>query len=41
MLGNEQFVARAPAQVVQGHRDRLAAAEERVALLRQRLTELG
>jgi valyl-tRNA synthetase len=40
MLGNEQFVARAPAQVVQGHRDRLAAAEERMTLLRQRLTEL-
>jgi valyl-tRNA synthetase len=41
MLSNEQFVARAPAPVVQGHRDRLSAANERLALLQQRLADLG
>jgi valyl-tRNA synthetase len=41
MLQNEQFVARAPEAVVQGHRDRLAAARERLALLEARLRDLG
>jgi len=41
MLSNEQFVSRAPANVVEGHRTRLAAAEERLALLQARLADLG
>jgi valyl-tRNA synthetase len=41
MLGNEQFVARAPESVVNGHRSKLAAAQERLALLEGRLSELG
>lgn len=40
-LSNESFIARAPAQVVQVQRDRLAAALERVALLRARREALG
>jgi valyl-tRNA synthetase len=40
-LTNENFVARAKPEVVQGARDRLAAAEERVARLRERLAVLG
>ncbi len=40
-LANENFVARAKPEVVQGARDRLAAAEERVARLRERLDALG
>jgi valyl-tRNA synthetase len=40
-LTNENFVARAKPEVVQGARDRLAAAEERVARLRERLDVLG
>jgi valyl-tRNA synthetase len=41
MLANEQFVSRAPANVVDGHRTKLAAAEERLALLQARLADLG
>jgi valyl-tRNA synthetase len=40
MLDNAQFVARAPAAVVDGHRNRRAAAQERLALLEQRLRDL-
>ena len=40
-LTNENFVARAKPEVVQGARDRLAAAEERVDRLRARLDVLG
>jgi valyl-tRNA synthetase len=41
MLSNEQFVGRAPEQVVQAQRDRLAQAEERARVLRARLAEIG
>jgi valyl-tRNA synthetase len=41
MLANEQFVSRAPAAVVEGHRTKLAASEERLALLQARLADLG
>ena len=41
LLANENFVARAPAEVVERHRERLTAAQERVALLQSRLGELG
>ena len=41
MLSNEQFVSRAPEAVVEGHRAKLAAAEERLALLQARLADLG
>jgi valyl-tRNA synthetase len=41
MLANEQFVSKAPANVVEGHRTKLAAAEERLALLQARLADLG
>jgi valyl-tRNA synthetase len=41
MLANEQFVARAPAQVVNGHRERLLIAQERLGLLESRLRDLG
>ncbi|HEX5166932.1 MAG TPA: valine--tRNA ligase [Thermomicrobiales bacterium] len=41
MLANEQFVSRAPANVVEGHRAKLAGAEERLALLQARLADLG
>ncbi len=40
MLANEQFVARAPAQVVEGHRTKLAAAQDRRSLLQARLADL-
>ncbi len=40
-LANEQFVARARPDVVQGARDRLAAFEERATRLRVRLIALG
>ncbi len=39
-LANESFVSRAKPEVVQGARDRLAAANERAARLRDRLTAL-
>ena len=41
MLSNEQFVARAPAAVVEGHRERLAVATERRERLRERLNDLA
>ncbi len=40
-LGNESFVARAPAQVVEVQRKRLATAQEQIALLERRLAEMG
>lgn len=40
-LGNESFVARAPAQVVEVQRKRLATAQEQIALLERRLAEIG
>jgi valyl-tRNA synthetase len=40
-LGNASFVERAPAAVVQVQRDRLASAEEKIAVLLARLDELG
>jgi valyl-tRNA synthetase len=39
-LGNEAFVSRAPDQVVAVQRQRLATAEEQIALLERRLAEL-
>ena len=39
-LGNEAFVARAPEQVVEVQRQRLATAEEQISLLERRLAEL-
>ena len=41
LLANEQFVTRAPSQVVDRQRLRLIEGEERLALLRARLRELG
>jgi valyl-tRNA synthetase len=40
-LANEQFVSRAPDNVVQTERDRLATAEGRLTGLEQSLTEIG
>nr|MDA8217366.1 valine--tRNA ligase [Dehalococcoidales bacterium] len=40
-LGNEAFVAKAPAAVVDKERERLRAAEERISRLRERLASLG
>ncbi|RIK46950.1 MAG: valine--tRNA ligase [Chloroflexi bacterium] len=40
MLSNEQFIQRAPAHVVDGHRQRLAAATERREALEKRRSEL-
>jgi valyl-tRNA synthetase len=39
-LGNEAFVARAPDHVIEVQRRRLTTAEEQIALLERRLTEL-
>ena len=41
LLANERFVAKAPAEVVQKERDKLAAAEERKAALAARLEMLA
>jgi valyl-tRNA synthetase len=40
-LSNEQFTARAPADVVQRERDRLETVQSRLAGLRQSLEEMG
>jgi valyl-tRNA synthetase len=40
-LGNESFIARAPAQVVEQFRTRLAGLESTLAKLRQQLDKLG
>jgi valyl-tRNA synthetase len=40
-LGNEAFVARAPGSVVEVQRKRLQTAQEQIALLERRLSELG
>ncbi len=40
LLSNEQFVSRAPADVVNKQRDRLTAAQDRLALLQARLDEI-
>jgi len=40
-LGNEQFVAKAPPEIVQRERDRLAELEAETARLRERLEALG
>lgn len=40
-LGNASFVDKAPAHVVQVQRDRLLTAEEKIAVLLTRLSELG
>jgi valyl-tRNA synthetase len=40
-LGNEQFISRAPAQVVETQRKRLAVAQDQIDILSRRLTELG
>ncbi|MGE3797960.1 MAG: valine--tRNA ligase, partial [Thermomicrobiales bacterium] len=40
-LSNSNFVDRAPAQVVQVQRDRLASAEEKIGVLTARLAELA
>jgi valyl-tRNA synthetase len=39
-LGNEKFMARAPEQVVDVQRKRLATANEQIALIEGRLAEL-
>jgi valyl-tRNA synthetase len=41
LLANEGFVSRAPAEVVQRERDKLAAQQERRAKLEERLAALG
>ncbi len=40
LLGNKNFVERAPDAIVQQHRDRQAAAESEMAILRERLESL-
>jgi valyl-tRNA synthetase len=40
-LGNEAFVAKAPAQVVRGLRDQLARQEEELAVIEKNITELA
>jgi len=39
-LDNEQFVTRAPADVVQKERDKLATADDQIARLEERLARL-
>jgi valyl-tRNA synthetase len=41
LLANPNFVQRAPEAVVGKHRERLSAAQERLAVLQSRLGELG
>jgi valyl-tRNA synthetase len=40
LLSNEQFTSRAPAHVVQRERERLAAAQDRLARLQERLAAM-
>ena len=39
-LNNERFISKAPAEVVQSERDKLAAAEEKISSLEQRIKQL-
>ena len=39
-LNNERFLSKAPAEVVQSERDKLAAAEEKISSLEQRIKQL-
>ena len=39
-LGNERFLSKAPAEVVQAERDKLAAAKEKISSLEQRIKQL-
>ncbi len=41
LLGNDQFISRAPADVVNKQRDRLSSSQDRLALLQARLGELN
>ena len=40
-LNNERFLSKAPADVVQAERDKLAAANEKISSLEQRIIQLG
>jgi valyl-tRNA synthetase len=40
-LGNEQFTSRAPANVVQHERDKLASLEQQVAAIAEKRGQLG
>jgi len=40
-LGNSAFVERAPANVVESQRNRLAIVRDQIGVLEQRLTQLG
>ena len=39
-LNNERFLSKAPAEVVQSERDKLAATEEKISSLEQRIKQL-
>jgi len=39
-LNNERFLSKAPAEVVQSERDKLAAAKEKISSLEQRIKQL-
>ena len=39
-LNNERFLSKAPAEVIQAERDKLAAAEEKISSLEQRIRQL-
>jgi valyl-tRNA synthetase len=41
LLANQNFVSRAPEEIVNRHRERLSGAEERLAILQNRLAEIG
>ncbi|HYJ12601.1 MAG TPA: hypothetical protein VEW66_03365, partial [Thermomicrobiales bacterium] len=40
-LANESFISRAPEQVVQVQRERMARATEQISILKARLADLG